>query len=278
MVQITDRKGLVTFGERLAEAREEAGMTQRELADRTGLSQTQISRMESGGRLQRPSPSMVKILAESMDLSLVELVSRTPLKPMILELDEPMDEDSGHHLHYCPNPFCSRNQIKASPVRTYTILWKSAERVMRAEFAQVEFCGHCGTKLIRCCPHCGKRIRQAPEYFCCRCGRQIHDRPTALERRILAELHGRCDQSFPPLLGGDGDDPGPDGPGGTDGETPAAQDPDTSPLKGEGGPSGAGEGVAQVGAPVAHAPSPGPSGHPLPWEQESVRSHLIYAR
>ena len=49
-------------------------------------------------------------------------------------------------------------------------------------------------------------------------------------------------------------------------DRPTGRNP--SPLKGEGGPSGPGEGVASGRSSSRPSPSPGPAGHPLPWEGE----------
>jgi transcriptional regulator with XRE-family HTH domain len=181
MIRFRDRE-LATIGERVAELRQKAGLTQSELAARIGVTQGYISRLETGGKLQQMNPHLLEAIIEGLEVEKGEALRGTHMERLVL--DEVIDEDSGQHMHYCPNPFCSRNEIRRTPVRTYAIAWKSAERVSRPEFAQVEFCGHCGTRLVKVCPHCGKRIRKAPEYFCCRCGRQIHDRPNGPERKL----------------------------------------------------------------------------------------------
>jgi transcriptional regulator with XRE-family HTH domain len=198
MIQMLNGNSQLTLGERLCNVRQDAGLTQRELAERTGLTQTQICRIEMGGRLQQPSLSMLKVLAEGAQVALSELVNGTPLERLLV--DEPLDEDSGQHVHYCPNPFCTRNKILSSEGRTYRVRWTSLERVRRQEFSQIDFCGHCGRRLVKVCPHCGKRIRKAPEYFCCRCGNQIHEGPSAETRTVLKELFGLCTEEYPPLM------------------------------------------------------------------------------
>lgn len=54
---------------RLSMAREVAGMTQKELAEKTGIYQADISRIERG--LANPSVSTLKRLAEGMNMNLV---------------------------------------------------------------------------------------------------------------------------------------------------------------------------------------------------------------
>ena len=52
----------------IAEARTQRNITQQELADRTGIAQTEISRLENGTR--NPSIKILQRLAEGMDMNL----------------------------------------------------------------------------------------------------------------------------------------------------------------------------------------------------------------
>ncbi|MBE5951658.1 MAG: helix-turn-helix domain-containing protein [Lachnospiraceae bacterium] len=56
----------LVFAEKLLQAREESGMTQKQLAERTGIYQADISKLERGQG--NPSLSTIKRLAEAMDL------------------------------------------------------------------------------------------------------------------------------------------------------------------------------------------------------------------
>ncbi len=60
--------GIGTFGERLKRLREEAGLTQEELAKRAGLTAKGISALERGER-KRPYPHTLRSLAEALHLS-----------------------------------------------------------------------------------------------------------------------------------------------------------------------------------------------------------------
>src|SRR5215218_6593934 len=63
-----------TFGSRLRRLREAAGLTQRELALRAGLSPRAISALERSER-QRPYPHTVRALADALGLSEEERAS-----------------------------------------------------------------------------------------------------------------------------------------------------------------------------------------------------------
>ena len=61
----------------LLDARIQAGLTQSQLSERTGISQADISRLEKGTR--NPSPSLLKRLAEAMNSTLrIEFVPKKP--------------------------------------------------------------------------------------------------------------------------------------------------------------------------------------------------------
>ena len=57
-----------SFGARLRQLREAAGLTQEELASRAGLSSDAVSRLERGQR-KHPYPHTVRALADALNLS-----------------------------------------------------------------------------------------------------------------------------------------------------------------------------------------------------------------
>ncbi len=60
----------------IAEARQNAGLTQEELSARTGIAQSDISKLENGNA--NPSLKTLKRLADGMDMTLkVEFLART---------------------------------------------------------------------------------------------------------------------------------------------------------------------------------------------------------
>jgi len=63
----------------IVEARNASHLTQKELADRTGIAQTEISKLENGTR--NPSIKLLQRLAEGMDMVLT--ISFTPKKQVL---------------------------------------------------------------------------------------------------------------------------------------------------------------------------------------------------
>lgn len=63
-----------TLGEYVREKREEAGLSQRQLALEAGVSFSNISRMESGFHTS-PSPGLLKNIADVLDIDLARLLS-----------------------------------------------------------------------------------------------------------------------------------------------------------------------------------------------------------
>lgn len=71
-----DRKEVAAaFGQALRQAREEAGVSQEELAHRAGIDRTFVSRAERGAN--QPALATVLQLAHALGLSAVSLVSAT---------------------------------------------------------------------------------------------------------------------------------------------------------------------------------------------------------
>ena len=61
----------------LINARQNAGLTQKELSKKTGISQADISRLENGSR--NPSIALLQRIADALNLSLrIEMIPRTP--------------------------------------------------------------------------------------------------------------------------------------------------------------------------------------------------------
>lgn len=63
------------FGEFLKNLRKEKGLSQRQLADLCNISNTEISRIESGER-QKPSPNILKAIAPHLGISYGELMTK----------------------------------------------------------------------------------------------------------------------------------------------------------------------------------------------------------
>ena len=68
----------IKTGKYIAEKRKKKGLTQKELAERTGINQADISKLENGTR--NPSINLLKRLAEGMDMVLkIEFVPKQKL-------------------------------------------------------------------------------------------------------------------------------------------------------------------------------------------------------
>lgn len=63
-----------TLGEYVRQKREEAGLSQRQLAQEAGVSFSNISRLESGFHTS-PNPGLLKNIADVLDIDLAELLS-----------------------------------------------------------------------------------------------------------------------------------------------------------------------------------------------------------
>ncbi len=71
----------MTFGQRLKELRRERNLTQRELAERTGVDSTYLSKMENDRLEHTPSIKTLQDLARALsvdELELMELANKVP--------------------------------------------------------------------------------------------------------------------------------------------------------------------------------------------------------
>lgn len=65
----------MTFGEYIKHLRNEKGLSQRDLAEKSGVSNAEISRLETGER-KKPSPTVLKALHPYLGVSYEELLQR----------------------------------------------------------------------------------------------------------------------------------------------------------------------------------------------------------
>ena len=65
----------MTFGEYLKELRKSKGLTQKELAELSGFSNAEISKIESGDR-KKPSPDLLKAIAPHLEVPYELLMSK----------------------------------------------------------------------------------------------------------------------------------------------------------------------------------------------------------
>lgn len=163
--------------------RKELGLTQSELADQVGVSQTKISRLESD-------------LDGSVDLRLLSKIARALNRPVSELLPEELAEDlqrTAQDVFYafCPNPLCRSNAIKRERGDA-TVYWNSDKQYAQDRFDETNFCPKCGEELVKECPSCKRRRDAQHTLFCITCGQRMYDRPRPdeweqIERALPAE-------------------------------------------------------------------------------------------
>ena len=160
------------FGEKLSESRKAANLTQAQLAEKVGVSQTTISRLEA-------------TKTYTGDVGVVAKLARffkTPLKELMPYLQSGMIGDT--FFAFCPNPFCSENTLDESE----GLQWTSFREFPASDFADVNFCPGCGTALCKECPSCQRKFDKKFTLFCIRCGTRVCDRPTAEEAERIQKM------------------------------------------------------------------------------------------
>ncbi|WP_449456308.1 helix-turn-helix domain-containing protein [Streptococcus suis] len=85
------------FSERLKQLRKEAGLTQKQVAEKLSMSQPQYNRTENGGR--KPSDETLKLFSNFFNVSTDYLLGRTDIKNSSEideeKLDKAIDESLG---------------------------------------------------------------------------------------------------------------------------------------------------------------------------------------
>ena len=164
---------MASFGEMLAELRRQRDLSQDQLAKLAGLSQASISRLESSGE----TPSDVRILRK-LATALQEDLSLLLPERFVEEVEASRDQ---RFTAFCPNPLCDRNDIEKRDGKPY-VVWRSKEIFDPDAFDDFNYCGACGTELVKDCPKCGRRIGLYRGLrFCITCGERLTDRPTPAE-------------------------------------------------------------------------------------------------
>jgi len=108
-----------TFGSRLTQARVELGLSQAELAERTGIAPAQISRYESGRNI--PRAGVVVKLAKALDVSSQWLITGT--FPFDRQLGPPITIQLPEHLHH--------TLAERAEVRGQSVAVEAAEQIER---------------------------------------------------------------------------------------------------------------------------------------------------
>jgi transcriptional regulator with XRE-family HTH domain len=149
------------FGDKLTALRKEANLSQAQVAEKVGISQTTISRLES-----------TKVY--SGDVAVVAKLARlfkVPLKELLPYLQAGVIGDT--FFAVCPNPDCEDNSEFPNQVT-----WASFREYPSSDFSEINFCPTCGTALCKECPSCQRRFDKKFTLFCVRCGARVIDNPT----------------------------------------------------------------------------------------------------
>lgn len=165
-----------------ADLRKDHHLSQAELAEKVGVSQSTISRIEKGDL--EPDLRVLSKIARELGITVKDMIS----KETVAEILGQQGQESFYA--FCPNPFCDLNKLdkkNGSP----RVSWSSGNRYASWQFNEINYCAHCGTDLVKECPSCGRQFEEPNTRFCVTCGIQITDRPTEEEwekiRAILNE-------------------------------------------------------------------------------------------
>ena len=112
-----DRGVYMNLGEFLKDKRKQKRLSQRQLAEYSGVSNTEISRLEAGTR-QKPSPKVLSAIAPHLGVSYGELLK------MAGYIDENLDED-----------FASLNTVK--PTINHNIIINDINKLDNIDFVKL---------------------------------------------------------------------------------------------------------------------------------------------
>ena len=159
------------FGPRLAALRKNCDLSQSSLAEAVGVSQATISRLEASPE----TPSDIRLLsrvATALDTTILEVLEGCDLPESLIM------GATGAFYAFCPNPICGSNEHGRSRDGGFFIRWRSGSSYEAEQFDEVNYCGLCGTELVKECPSCKKRLKNRADRYCVACGSPLSDRPT----------------------------------------------------------------------------------------------------
>jgi transcriptional regulator with XRE-family HTH domain len=174
------------IGEKIKKVREQKGLSQAELAKRVGIGQSYVSKIENQAVKALP-PQLVEDLARAFNINIVELLDETSYATEKIAY---LKEGIG----YCPNTSCVGSNITAIELARIDAVevgmpeamlgipdWEPYKTpVIDEDGEPINFCIHCGTKLVSECLNCGRKIRP-PSRHCPGCGEAVFrstDNPT----------------------------------------------------------------------------------------------------
>lgn len=180
-----------TVGAGAKRVREAKGISQRDLAEAAGLSQSYISKLENSPKDGGSLADLGRI-ASALDVPLVELLEGTSLANWV-------GPQGDEFLAFCPNPFCKTNKYFWNHDSGHaSVRWESAATYDAVCFEETNFCGDCGRRLVKQCPSCKASLANAGERFCRRCGKRIHEYPTEKEWKMIRKELSDDDGNPPP--------------------------------------------------------------------------------
>jgi transcriptional regulator with XRE-family HTH domain len=150
------------FREFIRERRKELGLTQAELAKRARIGQPYVSKIESGV-IRLPSTFTIESLAKALEMDIEELEWET--------LPIPDDGKVGYCRNLrCPGSnFAENSHVIIRDNRIDYSQWQPYKTLLEDDEGRIEFCAHCGNKLLTECQNCGRKLKQFYRY-CPGCG------------------------------------------------------------------------------------------------------------
>ena len=185
-----------TIGKRISEFRNVNKLTQEELANRIGVGQSYLSKIESGKI--KPSWNKLEAIAGVLGITLQNLVE---------------DTDFGEHtvffqgnitsgpIAYCPNIKCPESRYVAinweddenrdeNAKKLIFLKYTKFPRYYKIEYLsgtpvyhENNHCSFCGTALVKNC-ECGRDVETEETIYCSSCGKKIFPHEKELEEIV----------------------------------------------------------------------------------------------
>jgi len=177
---MANSSGPPAFGKRISKLRKTHSISQQDLAQRAQLSQATISRLEASDSPPSDVQTISK-LARALKTGVAELLDGFPAPSALVE------GEVEQFYAFCPNPFCSSNEVGRGKDKKVFVRWRSGEMYEGSTFDEVNYCRQCGTSIIKQCPSCKKTFRRQNTQYCVTCGTAVCERPTKEDWAKIAE-------------------------------------------------------------------------------------------
>jgi len=170
------------IGQRIAEFRTLHQLSQADLAEKIGVSQATISRTEKADDDPADIRFLIKI-ADALRISLLELTEGSDVHQTLTHSHDDTFKA------FCPNPLCDSNESGVREDGSAWVSWRSSRNYAGHLYNDVNFCGKCGTSLVKACPNCGLRMDAKGQSFCTRCGKELSSRPNEDDWKKIRKRH-----------------------------------------------------------------------------------------